>query len=55
MKRLIFFILILSTIAASAQRRRQKIKEPEFDTTPEEAMAIYDFEKAEEILTAQTD
>lgn len=53
MKRLIFFILILSTIAASAQRRRQKIKEPEFDTTPEEAMAIYDFEKAEEILTAQ--
>ena len=53
MKRLIFLILILSTIAASAQRRRQKIKEPEFDTTPEEAMAIYDFEKAEEILTAQ--
>lgn len=53
MKRLIFFILIMSTITASAQRRRQKITEPVFDTTPEEAMAIYDFEKAEEILEAQ--
>ncbi|MCR4921143.1 MAG: hypothetical protein K5945_05475 [Bacteroidaceae bacterium] len=53
MKRVIFFILLLSAIAASAQRRRQKITEPVFDTTPEEAMAIYDFETAEEILEAQ--
>ena len=51
MKRIILFSFIAFSLAASAQRR--KIVEPVFDTTPEEAMAQYDFDKAEEILNAK--
>ena len=51
MKRIILFSLIAFSLTASAQRRR--IVEPVFDITPEEAMAQYDFDKAEEILNAK--
>ena len=52
MRKILFLILIAASLAASAQRRR-KPAEPVFDTTPEQAMALYDFDKAEEILEAQ--
>lgn len=51
MKRIILFSLIAFSLTASSQRRR--IVEPVFDITPEEAMAQYDFDKAEEILNAK--
>ena len=51
MKRIILFSLIAFSLTASSQRRR--IVEPVFDITPEEAMAQYDFDKAEEILDAK--
>ena len=51
MRKILFLTAVFVTLAASAQRRR--IKEPVFDTTPEQAMALYDFDKAEEILEAQ--
>ena len=53
MKRIILFSLIAFSLTASSQRRR--IVEPVFDITPEEAMAQYDFDKAEEILNAKID
>ena len=53
-KTILLAFLVFATVA-SAQRRRQKIVEPVFDTTPEEAMAVYDFDTAEEILEAQID
>ena len=51
MRKILFLSILILSLSASAQRRR--IKEPVFDTTPEEAMAKYDFDKAEEILEAQ--
>ncbi len=50
-KKFLVLILTLASLTASAQRKR--VKEPVFDITPEQAMASYDFEKAEEILEAQ--
>lgn len=52
MKRTAFFLLVALSLAASAQRRRKPV-EPVFDVTPEQAIAAYDFDKAEEILNAQ--
>lgn len=51
MKRIVLFSLIAFSLTASSQRRR--IVEPVFDITPEEAIARYDFDKAEEILNAK--
>ncbi len=51
MKRFIFLSFIAFSLTISSQRRR--IVEPVFDITPEEAMAQYDFDKAEEILNAK--
>ena len=51
MRKILFLTAVFVTLAASAQRRR--IKEPVFDTTPEQARALNDFDKAEEILEAQ--
>lgn len=53
MKRFIFLSFIAFSLTISSQRRR--IVEPVFDITPEEAMAQYDFDKAEEILNAKID
>ncbi|MBQ4003094.1 MAG: hypothetical protein II600_03870, partial [Bacteroidaceae bacterium] len=54
MKRTALLLLVALCLTASAQRRRKPV-EPVFDVTPEQAIAAYDFNKAEEILNAQID
>ena len=54
MKRTALLLLMAFSLTASAQRRRKPV-EPVFDVTPEQAIAAYDFNKAEEILNAQID
>lgn len=53
MRTFCFILMLCCMMGGQAQRRRVKIKEPVFDTTPEEAMKVYDFDLAEEILNAK--
>lgn len=54
MKKLLTILAILTLcLSASAQRRSRKAKEPVYTVTPQEAMAAYDFDLAEEILKSQ--
>ena len=49
-KLLIILSALLISLPSSAQRRSKKVQEPKYTVTPQEAMAAYDFDLAEEIL-----
>ena len=52
-KLLIILSALLISLPSSAQRRGKKVQEPKYTVTPQEAMAAYDFDLAEEILEHQ--
>lgn len=52
-KLLIILSALLVCLPSFAQRRGKKVQEPVYTVTPQEAMAAYDFDLAEEILEHQ--
>lgn len=49
----IFLLLALAILCLNTSAQRRRKTEPEFPVTPQEAMAAYDFDMAEEILNAK--